>query len=201
MQEDFEPIDLETQSTKNRKLAIAVIVILLVIILAITCALLVKYYVVTTFIVDGASMYPTLDGGGGPDEDYDRTNGEVIYLNKLAKIKRGDIVVFTPDNGIFSEKSLVKRVIAVAGDHLEIKGNTVYLNGKILDEPYIREPMQNGDDFLLDVVIEDGHIFCMGDNRNHSTARRDLRVGQVSLSLVVGKCFLIKGIDGKLRFV
>ena len=197
MQEEFEPIDLETKSTKNRKLTIAVIIVLLVIILAISCALLVKHYVISTFIVDGISMYPTLDGGAGALDDDDRTNGDVIYLNIVAKIKRGDIVVFTPEEGVFSEKSLVKRVIAVAGDHLQIIDNIVYLNGQILDEPYICEPMQGNDD--LDIVVEDGHIFCMGDNRNHSTDSRYF--GTVSLDVVVGKCFLIKTKSGKLRFV
>ena len=199
MQQEFEPIDLAPQSAKNRKITVAVIVVLLVIILAITCALLVKHYVVSTFIVDGVSMYPTLDGGAGAVDDDSRTNGDVIYLNKLAKINRGDIVVFTPEDGSFSEKALVKRVIAVAGDHLEITQNQVFLNGKLLDEPYIREPMQNLPDFSLDIVIEDGYIFCMGDNRNNST---DSRVfGPVSLDVVVGKCFLIKSKSGKLRFI
>lgn len=197
MQEEFEPIDLEPQSAKNRKLTVAVIAVLLVIILAITCALLVKHYVVSTFIVDGISMYPTLDGGAGEEDDGNRTNGDVMYLNRLAKIKRGDIVVFTPDTDFFSEKALVKRVIAVGGDHLEIKDNLVYLNGKLLDEPYIKEPMHGNED--LDIVIEHGYIFCMGDNRNNST---DCRVfGAVPLDVVVGKCFLIKTKSGKLRFI
>ena len=170
---------------------------MLVIILAITCALLVKHYVISTFIVDGISMYPTLDGVGGEVDDGNRTNGDVMYLNKVAKINRGDIVVFTPETDIFSEKALVKRVIAVAGDHLQIIDNFVYLNGELLDESYIKEPMRDNDN--LDIVIEDGYIFCMGDNRNNST---DSRVfGAVPLDVVVGKCFLIKTKSGKLRFI
>ncbi|MCM1306140.1 MAG: signal peptidase I [Bacteroides sp.] len=197
MQTEFEPIDLEPQSTKNRKITVAVIVVLLVIILAVVCALLVKFYVVSSFIVDGVSMYPTLDGGNGAIDDNDRTNGDVIYLNKVAKIKRGDIVVFTPDNGIFSDKSLVKRVIAVTGDRVQIIDNIVYLNGQMLDEPYINEPMRDNDD--VDVIVGDGYIFCMGDNRNHSTDSRAF--GVVPLDVVVGKCFLIKTVKGKLIWV
>ena len=195
MQDNFEPIEFEPQARKNRKLIVAVIIVLLVIILAITCALLVKYYVISTYIVDGISMHPTLNGGNGAYDDNDRTNGDVIYLNKIAKINRGDIVVFTPDNGIFSEKSLVKRVIGVGGDRIQIIDNIVYLNGQILDEPYINEAMRDTED--LDITVENGRIFCMGDNRNHST---DSRVfGTVPLEVVVGKCFLIKGVNGKLR--
>lgn len=199
MQEEFEPISLEPQSAKNRKLTVAVIIVLLVIILAITCALLIKHYVVSTFIVDGISMYPTLDGGNGPDGDEDRTNGDVIYLNKVAKIKRGDIVVFNVDDAAIAERSLVKRVIAVAGDHIQIIKNQVFINDELLDEPYINEPMHNAEGYILDMVIEDGYIFCMGDNRNNSMDSRIF--GAVSLNDVVGKCFLIKSKSGKLHFI
>lgn len=199
MEDNFEPLqldpsELEPQSKKNRRLAVAVIIVLLVIILAVACALLVKHYVVTTFIVDGISMYPTLDGGNGAYDDDDRENGEIIYLNKIAKIERGDIVVFTPDIDMFADKSLVKRVIGVEGDRIQIIDNLIYLNGKILDEPYIYEPM---DQKNMDVTVKKGEIFCMGDNRNHSTDSRFF--GAVSLDSVVGKCFMIKGKDGKLR--
>lgn len=206
MQENFEPIDFEPKASNNRRIAVAVIVVLLVIILAVTAALLVKYYVITTFIVDGISMYPTLDGGDGPNKEDNsqasRVNGETLYLNKLAKIKRGDIIVFTPvswgitdDNG--NPSSLVKRVIGVAGDRVQIIDNIVYLNGEILNEPYINEPMRDNED--LDITVTDGMVFCMGDNRNHSSDSR--MFGLASLDDVVGKCFMIKSIGGKLRWI
>ncbi len=184
---------------------------MLVIILAVSSALLVKHYVIATYIVDGISMYPTLDGGDGPnsefpldEEDNARilANGETLYLNKLAKIKRGDIVVFTPENWGIADvngkhPSLVKRVIAVGGDRLQIIDNRVYLNGSLLEEDYINEPMTDNAD--MDVYVPEGFIFCMGDNRNHST---DCRVyDSVPLDCVVGKCFLVKSIKGKLRTV
>ena len=198
--QDTEFVELESpqdfSKPRRKQTIIAVVCVLLVALLAVATALLVKTYVLATFIVDGVSMYPTLDGGGGATSDSDRTNGEVLYLNKLAKIGRGDIVVFnttlTSPSG--EERSLVKRVIAVGGDHLQITGNVVYLNGQPLDEPYINGEMFTSD---VDVYVEEGHVFCMGDNRNNS---QDSRViGQISLDDVVGKCFLIKGLDGKLR--
>jgi len=192
---------------KKKRLKVTIICVLLVVILAIASALLVKHYVITTFIVDGISMYPTLDGGNGAisegSSQEERTNGEVLYLNKVTKkIKRGDIVVFAPEwPGLLDSsgkyKSLVKRVIALEGDHLQIIGNKVYLNGDLLNEDYINEEMTGI--YNIDIVISEGCMFCMGDNRNHSSDCREY--GEVSLSTIVGKCFMIKGINGKLRLV
>lgn len=190
-----EPIQ-EEPKRRSKRVAISVAIVLLVVVLAVASALLVKYYVIATFTVDGISMYPTLDGGGGAQSDSDRNNGETLYLNKLAKINRGDIIVFAPDSGIFKGRTLVKRVIAVGGDHVVISENVVYLNGERLDESYVnKDELARYDD--LDVYVEDGYIFCMGDNRNHSTDCREF--GQIRLNCVVGRCFLIKGLDGKLR--
>lgn len=210
--QDFETVELPSKTAGSRRAVIAAVSVLMAVILAVAAALLVRHFVITTYIVEGISMYPTLDGGDGPNTEYaasqeelDRilNNGEVLYLNKLAKIKRGDIIVFVaPSEWGLSDhansSSVVKRVIAVGGDRLQFKnGNEVYLNGQLLDEPYI-----NNDrgavypDF--DEVIPEGYIFCMGDNRAHSTDCREH--GAISLDCVIGKCFLIKGINGKLRW-
>ncbi len=188
---------LEDPKVRSRRIATSVAIVLLVIVLAIATALLLKYFVLDTFTVDGISMYPTLDGGNGANLDDDENNGETLFLNKLAKIKRGDIVVFVPDKGNFAGRTLVKRVIAIGGDHVQIKDNAVYLNGQLLVEDYINDQEPAIYDQDLDFYVEEGNVFCMGDNRNHSS---DCRVfGQVSLDTVVGRCFLIKGLDGKLR--
>lgn len=188
---------LEDPKVRSRRIATSVAIVLLVIVLAIATALLLKYFVLDTFTVDGISMYPTLDGGNGANLDDDENNGETLFLNKLARIKRGDIVVFVPDKGNFAGRTLVKRVIAIGGDHVQIKDNAVYLNGQLLVEDYINDQEPAIYDQDLDFYVEEGNVFCMGDNRNHSS---DCRVfGQVSLDTVVGKCFLIKGLDGKLR--
>lgn len=188
--------ELDPRPSRKRQIIVAIICVLIVVLLAVSLALIVKAYVITTFTVDGISMWPTLDGGGSAYLDDDNQNGETLYLNRIAKVKRGDIVVFRPEWSGMQNKALVKRVIAVAGDHLQIIDGKVWLNGTELDEPYINEAMGHEFDGL-DVIIEDGNIFCMGDNRNHSSDCR--AYGQVSLNTVVGKCFLIKGINGKLR--
>ena len=191
-----EELELDPRPSRRRQIIVALVCVLIVVLLAVTLALIIKTYVITTFTVDGISMYPTLDGGGGASLDSDPQNGETLYLNRVAKIKRGNIVVFKPDWAAMNGKALVKRVVAVAGDHLQIINGKVILNGQPLDEPYINEAM-NHDYDGLDVVIANGNIFCMGDNRNHSSDCR--AYGQVPLDTVVGRCFLVKGLDGKLR--
>lgn len=180
---------------KQRRIIVSVVCVLLVVILAVTTGLLLKKYVFASFIVDGISMYPTLDGGSGENKDNQRTNGEVLYLDKLSKISRGDIVVFNTDKAHADTVStLVKRVIAVGGDHLQIVSNVVYLNGEKLDEPYLNKSPTYLD---IDLYVPANHVFCMGDNRDSSLDSRAF--GAVSLDDVIGKCFLIKGLDGKLR--
>ncbi len=197
--ENSELMDMSTPSSRKKKVIVTVIILLLVVVLAVTSALVVKIYVISTFVVQGTSMWPTLDGGAGAQDDNDLANGEILYLNKLAKIKRGDIIVCTPDWEFLKDKngdrrSIVKRVIGVAGDTVEVRDNKVYLNGEPLDEPYINGFMDAIDGTW---TLGDSEIFCMGDNRNNSL---DSRVGgPIPLSKVEGKCFLIKGIDGKLR--
>ncbi len=199
---------LAPPKNKKRQLVVGLVSVFLVVVLAIVCALLVKTYVISSFVVHNVSMYPTLDGGNGASNDDVRDNGEILYLNKLASIKRGDIVVFSPkwaeckyfdeESQSYQYSSLVKRVIAVEGDTVSIVDGKLYLNGSILKEDYILEPMNN-DYNNRSWTIEEGYIFCVGDNRNHSADCREY--GPVEESCVVGKCFLIKGIDGKLRSV
>lgn len=137
--------------------------------------------VIKPTIVSGESMYPTLN-----NKDY-------LILNRLSykfgDIKRGDIIVFKTDlkqdNG--KEKDLIKRVIATEGDHLVIKDSQVYLNDKLIEEPYIDNSYTSGD---IDIVIPDGKVFVMGDNRENSKDSRSEDVGLVNESDILGEVMI-----------
>lgn len=104
--------------------------------------------------------------------------GERAIVNKLAfrfrAPKRGDIVMFHTPQG--PDKDLVKRIIAVAGDIIEIRKKEVFLNGQKLIEPYVRhvdkDTILTGDN-LPSILIPEGHVFVMGDNRDQSRDSRD----------------------------
>lgn len=115
-------------------------------------------------------------------------NGDYILINKLSYKKEApeykDIVVLNTnvDNG----KILIKRVIGTPGDKVAIKDNAVYVNDQLIEEDYIKEAMVGNED--LEVVIPDGKIFVMGDNRNNSLDSRYLAVGLVDYEKdVIGK--------------
>ena len=134
--------------------------------------------VVRPTIVSGESMYPTLE-----DKDYLVIN-RMAY--KIGEPTKGDIVVFKTellqDNG--EKKDLVKRVIAVKGDHIKIKDSKVYVNDKLIEEPYIHDEYTSGN---IDIKVPEGKIFAMGDNRDNSMDSRMSEVGLVDEKDVVGK--------------
>ena len=114
-------------------------------------------------------------------------DGDMAIIHRHSTPKRGDVIVFNC-SGV--GKNLIKRVIAVGGDEIDIdfESGTVTLNGEVLNEYYIKEPTTTDEGgFEYPVTVPDGHIFVMGDNRNYSTDSRDARVGFVSLEDVEGK--------------
>lgn len=86
-----------------------------------------------------------------------------------------------------TKTSYIKRVIGRPGDHVEIKNNHVYINGKILDEPYIsdalRTDMSLGGEFS-DIIVPEGYIYVLGDNRSSSADSR--RFGCIPISKIEG---------------
>ncbi|MCM3033300.1 signal peptidase I [Niallia sp. MER 6] len=142
---------------------------LLVFIVACICLFVIRSYFFSLGKVDGESMYPTLN-----DHDYVLLD-KVSY--KIGEPKRFDIIMFTlPDNSV-----LIKRVIGLPGEILEYKNNTLYINGSIVKESFLKEGTE---DFETMTIPDDG-IFVMGDNRDHST---DSRVfGTVPVSHILGE--------------
>lgn len=152
--------------------------------IAIVLALVIRTFLFAPFLVDGASMMPTLE------------NEERLIVNKLIyyiqEPKPGDIIVFHATK----EKDYIKRVIATEGQTVEMKDDQLYIDGKPVDEPYLEEYKKQAkaenyvltEDFGPEKVGK-GEIFVMGDNRRNSTDSRV--IGPVPVKNVVGRSELI----------
>ncbi len=125
--------------------------------------------------VDGKSMLPTLRHG-----DWLVVSGQETY-------RRGDIIIITQPNDL--DKPLVKRVIAVGGETIDIdfQSHEVFVNGVLLNESYIREPTALSYDVQFPFVVPEGCVFAMGDNRNDSLDSRSSRVGCIDERYILGK--------------
>jgi signal peptidase I len=132
--------------------------------------------------VDGNSMTNTLQ------------NGELMLVWSLGyQPQAGDIVVINKTSADFlDDRAIVKRVIAVGGQTVDIDytTGTVYVDGEALDEPYIKETMYNTGISTMQGThweVPEGSVFVMGDNRNGSTDSRDDRLGTIDESYILGK--------------
>ena len=147
---------------------------------ALLICVLVFTFVIREVSVSGTSMLDTLYDG-------DR----ILISNLFYTPHRGDIVVLRKES--FSTEPIVKRVIALAGQtvNIDFEAGVVYVDGEALDEPYILEPTHRRIDFEEEVVVPEGCLFVMGDNRNGSTDSRDLRIGCVDERLIMGRAILL----------
>lgn len=124
--------------------------------------------------INGTSMTETLQ------------DGNIVVALNSKKFNTGDVIAFYYNNNI-----LVKRVIAAAGDWVDIdeEGN-VYVNGELLDEPYISEKALGDCNITLPYQVPDGKCFVMGDHRATSIDSRNTAVGCISDGVVVGRILL-----------
>ena len=141
-------------------------------------------FVIRMMGVDGHSMLNTLQHG-------DR----LLVVNSMLyhDYKYGDIVILRK-NGVFDDDPIVKRVIAVEGQTVDIDfaEGIVYVDGEALEEDYIREPTYTAEGTEFPLTVPEGSIFVMGDNRNGPSDSRDYRLGTVDTRYVIGKAaFLI----------
>lgn len=141
--------------------------------------------------VVGESMEPTLHSS-------DRC---ILLINGLVKYRphRGDIVVF--EKRSYGNKCLIKRVIGIPGDLVEIKSNLLYLNGELVNEPFINESMVTSN---LVCNVGDDQIFVLGDNRNKSSDSRLPNIGLVNYKTeVLGKVLfnISECLDNVLRYL
>ena len=138
----------------------------------------VAVFVATLFLpvlqIYGESMTPTL---------YD---GDVVVSVKTGQLERGDVVAF-----YYNNKILVKRVIAGPGQWVDIdEDGNVYVDGELLDEPYVQDKALGTCNITLPYQVPDGRWFVMGDHRSVSVDSRDQSVGCVSEEQIVGRLTL-----------
>jgi signal peptidase I len=155
-----------------------------VVVIALSVAFLVRTFVLAHFVVEGESMYSTLD------------TGDRVFVNKLSyrlhDPNRGDVVVLHQITGA-SERDLIKRVIGLPGETVEIRSCTVFVDGRVLNEPYLDPevvtPTDCGGDYTSPGPVPEDHVFVLGDNRGGS---QDSRViGPVSEDDLVGRAFVV----------
>ena len=140
-------------------------------------------FVIRMMGVDGHSMLNTLQHG-------DR----LLVVNSMLyhDYKYGDIVILRK-NGVFDDDPIVKRVIAVEGQTVDIDfaEGIVYVDGEALEEDYIREPTYTAEGTEFPLTVPEGSVFVMGDNRNGSSDSRDYRLGTVDTRYVIGKAVFL----------
>ncbi len=160
----------------------------LVVVIAILVAVLVRTFVLAHFVVDGTSMATTLD------------TGDRVFVNKLSyrfgDPDRGDVIVLHQISGT-SERDLIKRVIALPGEEIEIISCQIRITGtddvtRVLTEPYLDPAVVTpgncgGDTPPTDVP--DDHVFVLGDNRGGSQDSRSL--GPIHHDDLVGRAFVV----------
>lgn len=136
---------------------------------------LVRYFLFENYRVVGKSMLPTLE------------NDQYLAVDKLSyrlrEPQRGDIVVFRDPRS--ADRKLIKRLIGMPGESVEIKNGQVYINGQLLRELYTAGPSQYSSPAT---AVPEGQYYVLGDNRNNSSDSHTW--GTVSGSLIVGRAWL-----------
>jgi signal peptidase I len=143
-------------------------------------AFVVKTFLIQAFFIPSGSMLPTL-------HEDDR-----VLVNKLSydlhDVNRGDLVVFERPEGESPGqiRDLIKRVVGLPGERIESRDGRVYIDGQLLEEPYLDDATETTN--LEPQTVPDGHVFVMGDNRDDSM---DSRVfSAIDEDLIVGRAFV-----------
>jgi signal peptidase I len=154
-----------------------------VVTVALLVAFMVRTFVLAHFVVEGSSMFSTLE------------TGDRVFVNKLSyrlhDPNRGDVVVLHEVTGA-SERDLIKRVIALPGETVEMSNCQVKVDGRTLVEPYLDPEVvafNNCGQNFEPTLIPDNHVFVMGDNRGGSQDSR--AIGPIDEDDLVGRAFVV----------
>ena len=151
------------------------------IIIALIACVFIFVFGIRVINVAGSSMNPTLNNGE-----------KMLVSNLFYSPEVGDVVVFKKDE-YDPNKALVKRIIAIEGQeiNMDFETGTIYIDGQPIEEDYISELTVSKLDFIGPKTVPDGCVFVMGDNRNASTDSRDSRIGMVDARLILGKVYCV----------
>ena len=173
-----------------------------VLVVALVIAITVRSLILQQFYISGPSMETTM------------FQDNRVLVNKLSyrlhDIHRGDVVVFdrvTVDGEVVQHDDLIKRVIGLSGETISIKDCQVFIDGKLLPEPYLNDydlAQSSLDDrcrvpLMEETLIPENHLFVMGDNRPQSFDSR--MFGSIEQNLVVGRAFVIIWPFGAAKFL
>lgn len=184
------------------------------IVIAVVLALLVRYYIGTPTIVQQPSMWPTLKEGQRlilnrwvRTTNQTPKRGDIItfeaptkyYISAAEANPNNPVAIYEnqPSN-IFSKfryyvleigkTSYIKRVIALPGEHIKIENGKVYINDEELQEDYLQENVITEEGPYSDLVVPEGYVFAMGDNRSQSTDCR--RFGCIPIEKIESKVWI-----------
>lgn len=148
-------------------------------IIAVACVVIILTFFFRIVSVDGRSMMNTLLDGD-----------KVIVTNFLYTPQNNDIVVISHAEKY--DKPIIKRVIATEGQTLKIdfENERVYVDGTLLDEPYVSSQLKEGNGEIPSVIPE-GKVFVMGDNRYESLDSRSVEIGLIDEDSIIGKAQVI----------
>ena len=136
-------------------------------------AVLIATLILPVLQIEGTSMEPTL------------SNGDIVLLTKTTRFEHGDLCGFTWNN-----KLLIKRVIGLPGDWIEIDTDgTIYLNGDKLEEPYVEHKALGECDLEFPFQVPQEQYFVVGDMRESSIDSRNTVIGCIPKEQIVGKVF------------
>ncbi len=164
-----------SEKSKNKNSILEWVVVIVV---AFLLSMIIKTFILSSTLVVGSSMNETLN-----------TNDR-LFVNRISfmvdKVKYGDIVEFKSP---VEDKDYIKRVIGLSGDVIEIKDNSIYRNGNLLEEDYANSDTTLPINDQTTWEVEEGKVFVLGDNRLPNGSRDSRDFGTIDQESIVGIAF------------